>query len=174
MFDKFTSLQKDTMNNLSQINKDSICKEVVEIFNNDYKNPIYNNISYNKENNTKEHNNKEHVHEEKINPSQQILSTSLLKQIQKETTSVKVLTSLPFNNKSSNHSNIHGSNTNGTIRPPLKTLPTNLMNQITTQKSGLKSVTNNSIVTDNKWMKPKDLEKNDMRSILERRIGAMR
>jgi hypothetical protein len=174
LFDKFTSLQKDKNINLSQIHKDSICKEVMEIINNDAKNPINNKENNNKENRNTENEIKENIYKEKINPPQKFLSANLLKQIQKENTPVKVLTSLSINNKS-NPTHIHASNTNSTIRQPLKALPSNLMNQITTQKSGLKPVTNNSIISDNKWMKPKESsEKNDMRSILERRIGAMR
>ena len=60
------------------------------------------------------------------------------------------------------------------IRQPLKVLPNNLMDQIKQSSKALES--NEKSTRAQKWMKPKDNspEKQDMRSILERRIADMR
>ena len=59
-------------------------------------------------------------------------------------------------------------------RQPLKVLPNNLINQIQQSKKTLESIEKSSRAQ--RWMKPKDAspEKQDMRSILERRIADMR
>lgn len=59
-------------------------------------------------------------------------------------------------------------------RQPLKDLPNSLINQIQQSETSLESFEKSSRAL--KWMKPKDTspEKQDMRTILERRIADMR